>query len=97
MTFNMALTVKIEVLAACHVKHTVNGARRAALGAIEGEIPTITAAVTVMTSEVTSKVNMKGSVCELFHKLTVLQKKIMIKSLIKSLIVAILVVLFAKN
>ena len=74
VTFNMALTVKIEALAVCHVIHTVNGARRAALGAVEGEIPTITAIVTVMTSEVTSKVNMKDSVCELLHKDTVLQK-----------------------
>ena len=74
VTFNMALTVKIEDLDVCHVIPTVNGARRAALGAVEGEIPTITAIVTVMTSEVTSKVNMKDSVCELLHKDTVLQK-----------------------
>ena len=74
VTFNMALTVKIEVLAVCHVVQAVNGARRAALGAIEGEIPTITAVVTVVTSEVTSKVNMEGSVCEVLQKDTVLQK-----------------------
>ena len=74
VTFNMAVTVKIVVLAGSHVERTVNGARRAALGAVEGEIPTITAIVTVMTSEVTSKVNMKDSVCELLHKDTVLQK-----------------------
>ena len=74
VTFNVAVTIKIEVLAVCHVEQTVNGARRATLGAIEGEIPTITAIVAVMTSEVTSKVNMKGSVCELLHKVTVLQK-----------------------
>ena len=45
VTFNMAVTVKIVVLAVCHVELTVNGARSAALGAIEGEIPTTTAVV----------------------------------------------------
>ena len=52
----------------------VNGARRAALGAIEGKIPTATAAVTVVNPEITSKVNMEGSVCEVLHKFTVLIK-----------------------
>jgi len=74
VTFNMAVTVKIVVLPSTHVERTVNGARRATLGAIEGEIPTTTAAVTVRNPEVTSKVNMEGSVCEVLHKFTVLRK-----------------------
>jgi len=74
VTFNMAVTVKIVVLASLHVERTVNGARRAALGAIECEIPTTTAVVTSINPEVTSKVNMEGSVCEVLHKFTVLQK-----------------------
>ena len=74
VTFNMAVTVKIVVLAGSHVERTVNGARRAALGVIEGKIPTTTADVTVSNPEVTSKVNMEGSVCEVLHKFTVLQK-----------------------
>jgi len=74
VTFNMAVAVEIVVLASLHVEHSVNGARRAALGAIEGEIPTTTAAVTSINPEVTSKVNMEGSVCEVLHKFTVLQK-----------------------
>ena len=68
----MAVTVKVVVLAGLHVECTVNGPRRAALGAIEGEIPTATAAVTVVNPEITSKVNMEGSVCEVLHKFTVL-------------------------
>ena len=74
VTFNMAVTVKIVVFAGSHVERTVNGARRAALGAIEGKIPTTTAVVTSINPEVTSKVNMEGSVCEILHKFTVLQK-----------------------
>jgi len=74
VTFNMAVTVKIVVIAGLHVERTVNGARRAALGVIEGEIPTTTAAVAIINPEVTSKVNMEGSVCEVLHKVTVLQK-----------------------
>ena len=74
VTFNMAVTVKIVVFAGFHVQRTVNGARRAALGAIEGEIPTTTTAVPETNPEVTSKVNMEGSVCEVLHKFTVLQK-----------------------
>jgi len=74
VTFNMAVTMKIVVLADCHVEHTVNGARRAAFGAIEGEIPTTTAVVTSINPEGTSKVNMEGSVCEILHKFTVLQR-----------------------
>ena len=73
VTFNMAVTVKIVVPAGSHVERTVNGARRAALGAIEGEIPTTTAFVTSINPEVTSKVNMEGSVCEVLHKFAVLR------------------------
>ena len=69
----MTVTKKIVVLADSHVEGTVNGARRAALGAIEGEIPTTTAVDTVTNPEVTSKVDMEGSVCEVLHKFTVLQ------------------------
>ena len=74
VTFNMAVTVKIVVLAGSHVERTRNGTRRAALGAIEGEIPATTAAVTITNPEVTSKVNMECSVGEVLHKFTVLQK-----------------------
>jgi len=74
VTFNMAVTVEIVVLAGSHVKRTVNGARRAALGAIEGEIPTTTAVVTYLNPEVPSKVDMEGSVCEVLHEFTVLNK-----------------------
>ena len=66
--------MKFVVLAGFHVERTVNGARRAALGAIEGEIPTTTAGVTVINPEVTSKVNTEGSVGEILHKFTVLQR-----------------------
>jgi len=72
VTFNMAVTMKIVVLAGSHVERTGNGARRAAFSAIEGEIPTTTAAVTSINPEVTSKVNMEGSVCKVLHKFTVL-------------------------
>ena len=74
VTFNMAVTVKIVVLAGLHVERAIYGARRAALGAIEGKIPTATADVTIINPEVSSKVNMEGSVCEVLHKFTVLQK-----------------------
>ena len=70
----MAMTVKIVVLPGLHVERTFNGARNAALGAIEGEIPTTTATVTSINPEVTSKVNMEGSVCVVLHKITVLQR-----------------------
>ena len=72
VTFDMAVTVKIVVLAGLHVERTVNGARRAALGAIEGEIPTTTADVAFMNPEITSKIYMEGSVCEVLHKFAVL-------------------------
>ena len=74
VTFNMAVTVKIVVPAGSHVERSVNGPRRAALGAIEGEIPTATADVTVVNPEVTSKVNMEGGVREVLHKFTVLRR-----------------------
>ena len=64
--------MKIVVLAGSHVEHAVNRPRRVALSAIEGEIPTATAVVTSINPEVTSKVDMEGSVCEVLHKLTVL-------------------------
>jgi len=73
VTFDLAVTMKILVLAGSHVERTVNGARRAALGAIECEIPTTTAIVTYINPEVTSKVDMEGSVCEVLHKVAVLQ------------------------
>ena len=72
VTFNMAVTMKIVVPASLHVERAFNRTRRAALGAIEGEIPTATAAVTVIDPEVTSKVDMEGSVCEVLQKFTVL-------------------------
>ena len=74
VTFNMAVTVKVVVLAGSHVVETLDRSRRAALGAIEGEIPTATAVVTSINPEVTSKVNMEGSVCEVLHKFTVLRR-----------------------
>ena len=64
--------MKVMVLASLHVKRAVNGARRTALGTIEGEIPTATAVVTSINPEVTSKVDMEGSVCEVLHELAVL-------------------------
>ncbi len=70
----MAVTVDVAALALCHVEHTLNRSRRAALGAIEGEIPTATAVVTSMNPEVSSKINMEGSVGEVLRKFTVLQK-----------------------
>ena len=72
VTFNMAVTMKIVVPASLHVKRAIDGARRAALGAIEGEIPTATAVVTSINPEDTSKVNMEGSVCEVLHEIAVL-------------------------
>ena len=72
VTFNMAVTMTIVVVSCSHVKRAVNGARRAALGVIEGEIPTATAVVTIINPKVTSKVNMKGSVCEFLYEIAVL-------------------------
>ena len=48
VTFNVAVTVKIMVPACLHVECTVNRPRRAALGAIKGEIPAAAASVTSM-------------------------------------------------
>ena len=66
--------MKIVVSASCHVECTVNSSRRAALGSIEGEIPAITAVVTSVNPEVTSVVDMEGSVRVFFHKVTVLNE-----------------------
>ena len=66
--------MKVVVFARSHVECTVNGPRRAALSAIECEIPTATAVVTSINPEVTSEVNMEGSVCEVLHKFTVLRR-----------------------
>ena len=83
MTFNVAVTVKTVLPFMPHVECTVNRPRRAALGAIELEIPAATAVVTVGNPEVTSKVDMEGSVCVPLHEFTVLsnthtQEKIII-------------------
>ena len=72
VTFNVPVTVKIMVPAGLHVEYTVNRPRRAALAAIEGEIPATTAVVTVVNPEVPSKVDMEGSVCVVLHEFTVL-------------------------
>jgi len=74
VTFNVAVTMKIlcRAFAKSHVECTLNRPRRAALGAIEGEIPAATAVVKVVNPEVTSKVNMEGSVCVVLHEVTVL-------------------------
>ena len=72
VTFNVAMTVKIVAPSSCHVEYAVNRPRRAALGAIEGEIPAAAAVVTVVNPEVTSKVNMEDSVCVVLHEITVL-------------------------
>ena len=69
------MTVKIVFPAGFHVERTVNRPGRAALGAIEFEIPAVTALVTVLNSEVTSKVHMEGSVCVVLHEFTALLNK----------------------
>ena len=74
VTFNVAVTVKIVVFACLHVECTVNSSRRAALGSIEGEIPATTADVTCGNPEVTSIVDMEGSVRVFLHKVTVLNE-----------------------
>ena len=75
VTFNVAVTMKIVASACCHVECTVNSSRRAALGSIEGEIPSATASVTKGNPEVTSIVDMEGSVRVFLHKVTVLNEK----------------------
>ena len=74
VTFNVAVTVKIVVSACLHVECTVNSSRRAALGSIKGEIPATTAVVTIANLEVTSIVDMEGSVRVFLHKVTVLNE-----------------------
>ena len=77
VTFNVAVMVKIEGFAsvACmHIECTVNSSRRAALGSIEGQIPATTAVVTSSNPEVTSIVDMEGSVRVFLHKVTVLNE-----------------------
>ena len=70
VTFNVAVTMKIVASACCHVECTVNSSRRAALGSIKGEIPATIAAVTVVYPEITSIVDMEGSVRVFLHKVT---------------------------
>ena len=73
-TFNVAVTENLLPPASPHVECTINRPRRAALGAIELEIPAATAVVTGPNPEVTSKVDMEGSVCVLLHEFTLLLK-----------------------
>ena len=75
VTFNVAVTVKIVVSACVNVECSINGSRGAALGSIEGEIPATTAAVTKGNPEVTSIIDMQGSVRVFLHKVTVLNRK----------------------
>ena len=74
VTFNVAVMMKIVVSAFIHVECTVNSSRRAALGSIKGEIPATTAVVTIANPEVTSIVDMEGSVRVFLHKVTVLNE-----------------------
>ena len=74
VTFNVAVTVKIVVSACLHVECTVNSSRRAALGSIEAEIPATTAVVTSVNPEVTTIVDMEGSVRVFLQKVTILNK-----------------------
>ena len=74
VTFNVAVTMKIVFSASIHVESTVNSSRRAALGSIKGEIPATTAVVTIANPEVTSIVDMEGSVRVFLHKVTVLNE-----------------------
>ena len=74
MTFDMTMIVEIvvNIFWCSNVEYAINGPRRVALGAIEGEIPATTAGGTVMYHEVASKVDMECRVCVLFHKVTAL-------------------------
>ena len=74
VTFNVTVTMKVVTNAFCHVKRTVNRTRRATLGAIKGEVPTTAAVITVCNPEVTSKVDVEGSFCEVLNELTALKK-----------------------
>ena len=75
VTFNVAVTVKIVVSACVNVECSINSSRGAAVGSIEGEIPATTAAVTKGNPEVTSVIDMQGSVRVFLHKVTVLNRK----------------------
>ena len=70
----MAVIVEIVANTAwcSNIENTINGPRRAALGAIEGEIPATAAAGTVMYLKVAGKVDTEYRVCVLFHKVTAL-------------------------
>ena len=72
VTFNVAVSEKIECFAFVHEHRTINSTRRAALGPIEGEIPATTAAVTMGNPEVTSIVDMEGRVRVFLLKVAVL-------------------------
>ena len=74
VTFNVAVTMKIVVSSYCQVKCTVNSSRRAALDSIKGQIPATTAVVTWGNPEITSVVDMEGSVRVFLHKVTVLNE-----------------------
>ena len=75
VTFNVAVTVKIVVSACVNVECSINSSRGTALGSIEGEIPATTAAVTKGNPEVTSVIDVEGSVRVFLHKVTVLNRK----------------------
>ena len=72
VTFNVAVSKKIECFAFVHVHRTINSSRRAALGAIEGEIPATTAGVAMGNPQVTSIVDMEGRVRVFLLKVAVL-------------------------
>ena len=74
VTFNVAMTMKVFASSCCHIKCTVNFTRRAALGAIEFEIPTTAAVVTVVDPEITSEVNMERSFRVFLHEFAALQQ-----------------------
>ena len=65
----MIVEIVVNIVWCSNVEYAINGPRRAALGAIEGEIPTTTAGGTVIYLEVASKkVDMECRVCVLFTK-----------------------------
>ena len=66
--------MKIVVSACLHVECSVNSSRRAGLGSIEAEIPATTAVVTSVNPEVTTIVDMEGSVRVFLQKVTILNK-----------------------
>ena len=78
VTFNVAVAFKTVLPSIPHVECTINRPRRAALGAIEREIPAATAVVTAVNPEVTGKIGMEGSVCVFLHEFTVLLKKMVL-------------------